>query len=220
MTDLKLGRLTVIGFDKSQNNKSYWACICDCGNNTIVRGDQLRNGHTKSCGCLLIESRKTRAKHGLSKSKLYKVWIEMNRRCSYVKSNSYLDYGGRGISVCDEWADEDNGFVNFKNWCFSNGYNEGLQIDRTNNNGDYKPSNCRFVSNRVNSLNTRKRKTNKSGYTGVSFSKRTSKWESYITIFGKKNNLGLFENKKDALDARNNFIIKNNIELEYKVQTL
>jgi len=92
--------------------------------------------------------------HGKSKTKIYHVWSGMLRRCNNPKSKAYKNYGGRGIAVCSEWHD----FLVFKKWALSHGYDESLQIDRINNDGNYEPSNCRFVTRSINHQNRRKRK--------------------------------------------------------------
>lgn len=86
-------------------------------------------------------------KHGESKTRLYNIWVDMKNRCNNSKHKRYSDYGGRGISVCPEWTDRGNGFINFRDWALSNGYQEGLQINRIENNGNYEPNNCNWVTN-------------------------------------------------------------------------
>lgn len=94
-------------------------------------------------------------KHGETKTRLYRTWINIKCRCFYKKDKSYLDYGGRGITVCDEWLDKDNGYINFRNWSLNNGYANNLEIDRKNTDGNYEPLNCRFVTRIENSRNKR-----------------------------------------------------------------
>jgi hypothetical protein len=134
----------------------------------------------------------------------------MNGRCR-DKGGEY--YGGRGIIVCDEWGRAEV----FVEWAIENGYKEGLQIDREDNDGNYDPSNCRFVIPRDNVMNRRIYKTNKSGYEGVRFRKNLSKWRAYIQVNRKQIHIGVFARLKQAVEARNNYIIKNNLT-EYKIQ--
>ena len=94
-------------------------------------------------------------KHGWHKKKLYKVWSHIKLRCNYKKMHNYHYYGGRGISVCEDWTES---FIKFKDWALKNGYREGLQIDRIDNNGNYEPLNCRFVEPKINSRNRRNNK--------------------------------------------------------------
>jgi len=143
---------SVIGYDdsKSINRHSYWFCECKCGEVRSVRADQLRSLKSKSCGCHKKEAVKKRAfKHGMCETKIHKRWTAMRQRCSNPKSSRYENYGAKGIKVCKEWDD----FNNFYNWAVENGYSEDLIIDRIDNNGNYEPSNCRFISNKAQQLN-------------------------------------------------------------------
>lgn len=157
MKDMIFGRLTVI--ERSENDKhgnTKWLCKCECGNEVVVLGHSLRQGRTRSCGCLLSESSKNRmtkllTKHGMASTKIYKVYVSMRERCEKPSSSEYHRYGGRGIRVCDEWKDDRTSFFE---WALTNGYKEGLEIDRINNDGNYEPSNCRWVTSLKNSNNT------------------------------------------------------------------
>ena len=158
ITGKRFGKLTVIeclGYVK--NKKIFWKCKCDCGNETITTHYNLKNGHTMSCGCLRKGKEFSKYKHGLYRHKLYNVYHSMKQRCLNAKDYRYKDYGGRNITICDEWLDED-GFVNFSNWAFENGYADGLSIDRIDNNGNYCPDNCRWTDNTVQLNNTRHNK--------------------------------------------------------------
>ena len=155
LTGQKFGRLTVIERSYIPSKKTRWLCKCDCGETRHVLSYQLRSGKTKSCGCFSKDfARENFSTHNLSKEKLYFVHNTMNMRCHNENSTEYKNYGARGISVCDEWRGR-QGVVNFYNWSLSNGYKEGLQIDRIDVNGNYEPNNCRWVSSKEQSINKR-----------------------------------------------------------------
>lgn len=154
----KFGRLTVDSlYGRTPNNKLTYLCTCDCGNTVIAIGAELRNGHTKSCGCYRIDVTSERmTQHGLSNSRIRSVWRGMIARCENPKIDGYKNYGGRGIEVCFEWHDLEV----FAKWAYENGYDENAErgectIDRIDVNGNYEPSNCRFVDMKVQCRNKR-----------------------------------------------------------------
>ena len=164
MTGQRCWRLTVI--ERAESNKSgraAWKCRCDCGKETTVDGKSLRNGNTASCGCLGKDHRaQALTKHSGSRERLWWVWYTMRNRCNNPRNNSYKNYGGRGIRVCEEWHD----YAAFRAWALANGYDENAAygkctIDRIDVNGNYEPSNCRWVS--MAEQNRNKRKTTGEG---------------------------------------------------------
>jgi predicted transcriptional regulator len=138
-------------------------------------------------------------KHGESSTRLYEIWIGMKKRCFNKKHKSYKKYGKRGITICNEWRDH---FDTFKDWSHNNGYKENLEIDRKNNDGNYEPDNCRWVTNQQNLFNKGCYK-NKSGYKGVSWYPKYNKWLTRISKNKQRIFVGYFESKSDAAKAYN-----------------
>lgn len=141
------GRYTVLGIYKEEGVKSLFAhAQCSCGSPPrYVRGDGLRNGTSKSCGCL---QREATTKHGAWGKPLFNVWRNMITRCTNPKDKRYSRYGGRGIQVCDRWLNVNNFIADM-----TDGYEKGYQIDRINNDGNYEPSNCRWATTKQQTRN-------------------------------------------------------------------
>lgn len=151
MTGQICGRWTVLQFDCTKDYEAYWICKCACGTVRSVNGCDLRSGRSTSCGCYsveLVQKTKPGTKHGLKKlnPRLYRIWQCMLNRCRNKKRDDYRAYGGRGISVCEEWHQ----FPAFYAWAIANGYADNLTIDRKEVDGNYEPSNCQWITNSEN----------------------------------------------------------------------
>lgn len=164
LTGQKFNRLTVIEqadyiLRGDGRKRVAWFCKCDCGNACIVSADLLKNGRTASCGCLKAErNREHFSTHNASKDRLYQVWTDIKKRCCNSNYRQFADYGGRGIKVCEEWV---HNYPAFRDWAMANGYNPNASfgectIDRIDVNGNYEPSNCRWVTIQEQNRNKRR----------------------------------------------------------------
>lgn len=155
LTGKRFGRLKVLAIDTERSGKkTYWICECKCGNKKSIRSDSL--GIVNSCGCLKKEQDNLNLlygtnKHNLTNHRLFPVWNGMIYRCENSKSSAFRHYGGRGITVCEEWHD----VKKFIEWAERNGFKEGLTIERKNVNGNYEPSNCTWITMYEQGLNKR-----------------------------------------------------------------
>lgn len=166
LTGQRFGKLTAIKVIGKKHTSMLWLCACDCGNEKNITSNVLRQGLVASCGCAQYDHLKKNSislKHGATRNRtmtrLYRVWLGMRERCNYPKNIHYSNYGGRGIAVCDEWND----YSVFCKWALENGYDENAPrgvctLDRIDSNGNYEPSNCRFVSMKEQNNNRRPRR--------------------------------------------------------------
>lgn len=178
MLGKKYGRYTVIARAKRPNyaseKRAYWRCLCECGEERILAGKSLRNGNSKSCGCAVTEKLVAfNTTHGMCHRKEYKIWENMKTRCTNPKNEMYRYYGGRGIFVCDSWKHSFAEFYKDMGKC-----PPGMSIDRIDNNGDYKPENCRWAD-------TETQRNNRSNNNLITYQDKTlsiAQWSRNIGI--------------------------------------
>lgn len=152
------------------------------------------------------------AKHNKSYTPLYRRWLGIKQRCLNPNNCNYAYYGGRGIKICDEWLD----FETFEKWALTNGFRKELTIDRIDVNGNYEPSNCRWVTQRIQNINMRHKNT--SGYVGISRHSEANRWYGRVKVNGKTIYTGMSESIEEAARMRNEYIINN--ELPNKLNAL
>src|SRR5262249_16960599 len=158
LTRRRFGRWMVLALhlERDQYGHVLWSCRCDCGTERIVRGDTLRGGISTSCGCFLPEAaKKHRTTHGMFGTRVYKIWHGMLQRCTNPNNSGYANYGGRGITVCEEWLSFENFYADVGD------PPPGLSLDRTNNNGNYEPTNWGWATPLMQTRNRRPRSKTK-----------------------------------------------------------
>lgn len=180
-----------------------------CGKHWEAMIRSVKAGNTKSCGCQINKQKIT---HGLTHSRFYETWSKMVHRCTNPKNKKYKDYGGRGINVCEEWLD----IKIFIEWAEATHPNtEGMSLDRIDNDKGYSPENCRWADKTIQAINKRIGRNNTSGYVGVT--SKGANWTARIMVNNKRVCLGTFYTKKEAVQARDNYIIEN--KLPHKLST-
>ena len=192
--------------EKSKHRRRYGLFECQyCKNEFECQIPNIESRHTRSCGC---QSARYNNPHGLSVNRFYDTWRQMLQRCNNPKHKDYKDYGARGITVCEEWLD----VVNFVAWAEKTYPNtKGVSLDRIDNDKGYSPDNCRWATQSVQALNQRIRENNTSGFVGIAYRKDNNKWSASITIDYKVVFLKCFKTKEEAVQARDNYIIQNNL---------
>ena len=161
LTGCKFGRWSVISkapnhVTSSGNSFTAWNCVCDCGTKRVVLNNALKSGASTSCGCIHREkqvevARNNFSTHKETKTRLYQIWAGMRKRCNNPNASNYSNYGGRGITVCEEWDD----YTSFRDWALSHGYSDSMSIDRVNVDTGYSPNNCRWVGSVAQANNRR-----------------------------------------------------------------
>lgn len=215
----RLGNCTFLrdkGWAINPNGKRERLAVfqCVCGTEFIARINNIKSLHTTSCGCIKIEKAiEQNTSHGLKKHRLYGVWNGIKSRCQNSKSKAYERYGGRGISVYSVWVNDFKAFFDYVTRL--PGYNEpGMTLDRIDNNGNYEPGNLRWTDKCTQAIN--RKAMNRLGYTGVY--KKKNRFQAGIRVNRKMKWIGTFDSPEDAVEARNKYILDNNLS-EYKLQT-
>lgn len=207
----KFGQLTVVARgENTSNGKCRWVCDCDCGkrkNKTVTTSDLL-SGRVRSCGCLYKESNKGRnKKHGKTGIRLYQIWFSMRQRCNYSSSVGFANYGGRGVTICEEWSD----FQPFYDWAMASGYSDGLTLDRKDTNGSYCPGNCRWVTMKEQQNNRRNNRIVEYGGEKYTLSQLAEKLSVRPATLGWRIDHGWSENDYALAPNLNNKNIRRNI---------
>ena len=198
--------------DTSKQKAIYGLFECQyCGKEFETQVNDIKSGNIRSCGCLVGKN----MTHGLTYNKFYKTWKGMRGRCINPKDKAYKNYGGRGITVCEEWMD----VTNFVAWAEATHPNiEGVSLDRIDNDAGYSPENCRWADATTQAINQRMMKNNTSGYVGVGFNKSKGRWEASLKLNNIYKYIGRFKTIEEAVQARDNYIIEN--KLPHKLSTL
>lgn len=198
LTGQKFGKLVVVERYSNKGKEIRWVCKCECGNQSVVMGRNLRNGSTKSCGCYNSEQPRT---HGMSRTRFYTLWASMLRRCSVDKGKVYEMYKGKGVDVCPEWREFERFFEDMHDSYRKHTSEFGERnttLDRIDGDKGYSLENCRWATYEKQSRN----RSFANEYPGVVFRKRSGKWRANIGIDGKQIHLGTFETFNEALATR------------------
>jgi len=193
----------------SKNKVRFGVYQCSCGKQFKTMSSSIKRGATKSCGCYQKkQASASNTKHGMSSHPIYSVWKDMIGRCKNENNNNFSYYGARGIKVCERWLNIENFIEDMYH-----SYQECLEIDRIDNEGNYEPSNCRWATGSTQQRNTRKIYShNKSGFRGVHARKNTKKWIAQTVLNKKRMIIGSFNDPKVAAMAYDTYVIVYGLE--------
>lgn len=198
--------------ENSNRKYRYGLYECQyCSKEFEAQSNNIKHG-LKSCGCqrnrIIKEQHSINISHSMAKHRFYKTWCGMIHRCNNPKNKDYIHYGGRGITVCEEWLD----VTIFIAWAEATHPNiEGYSLDRIDNDLGYSPENCRWADKTTQNTNQRMKKSNTSGFVGVHWDIGNNKYVARITVLGNKVHIGSFLTKIEAVLARDNYIIENGL---------
>lgn len=214
LTGQKFGNLTVIKEgDRDVRGARRWVCVCDCGGRTLSYQNHLRGGKSKSCGCNPNRINKT---HGESKTRLYTIWLNMKSRCDYVISESYKNYGGRGITYDTRW-----GKYEFFKEDMADGYSDDKTLERVDVNKGYGKDNCIWITKSQQARNKTRYRSNTSGYTGVSREGgEYPRWVSFWSDLDGKLRSKSFSVGKYGEEEAKNLAVRNRKEMMEELNKL
>jgi len=208
-----LGMLPLNSIRKDTGNRAYkrygiYQCP-KCDDTFKAQATMVKNNRSTQCRkCGIKEIAIKISTHGSTNTRLYKIYSGMKTRVLNPNRNCSKNYIQRGISICEEWET----FIPFQTWANNNGYTDSLTIDRIDNDGNYEPANCRWVSMVIQSQNKRLlQSSNTSGFAGVSKASKGKSWVARISNNCEHILLGVFKHKLDAVLARDSYIISNKL---------
>lgn len=194
--------------EKSKSKSRFWQVKCRvCSEEYETNKKSAINSNFL---CKPCSKRIQKTIHGDHANRLNRIFRAMKQRCYNSNNNKFCYYGGKGISICEQWKDD---YLEFKKWAMENGYSDSLTIDRINPDGNYEPNNCRWASNEVQHRNTCKlMSTNTSGYRGILLHKQSNKWQAKIMVNKKNISLGYYSTKEEAAKAYDDYVSLHSLE--------